>query len=668
MSTGGWLALNFVKHGRRACLFVSVVFVFVTFVSFAPIASFASLAHAADAASDDVSPRGDRGTPIVIGNPEPEAKPLPELDLSKVSSGDQESDPLTEPRPAQESGPGDRRPGTVSAHPILSVDVQGNSEVVSEHILSVVTSKAGMPIDENRLAKDADAIFDLGFFSDVDYAIDDEPDGAIVIFRVTENPTVGEIHFFGSTVYSEDALKELCFTQPGMIFNRVFFRNDLQRIKEKYQQDGYVMARVDDVKVEGTVVNVYITEPRIGEVIIQGNKRTKTHVIERQIMIRSGDLFNATKLRYTLGKLQGMGFFEDVNVGFEPSDHPDVINLVLSVEEAKTGRIGISVGYGTQSGFSGGISYSDNNWKGLGQRLGIGFELGDREQYWLTLDQPYMDAKVFSWRFGAYKRTWKDLSYYDDDVYQFDYDEDRKGAYIGFGRKFSERSKLSWFLTTELQDVDITPHTGAQPTPQQLEEMQSGRDFRVSGVLQRDNLDPYLSYPKGDVEAIHIEKGLEALGGEWSYWKYWFEARYYMSFAFLSDIFERGFLIQDVPPILALRMIAGDSDGYLPWAVDYTLGGDNTLRGYKDKRYRGDQLFLLNSELRIPVQKNFTLVFFYDIGKAWDTTNGESFDLGDLATGYGIGVRVKTPLGNLRLDFAQGDEESRVHFGFGEMF
>lgn len=642
--------------------------------------SFASSVHAADVLSADEGPsiekpheaksqdeKGGRGVPIVIGNPEHEAKPTPELDLSKVSSGDHGEGPLSGERPVNEQTSADRRV-RVQAPQILSIDVEGNSEVVTEHILSVLTSKAGMPIDENRLAKDADAIYELGFFSNVDYSIDDEAEGVNVTFKVTENPTVSEIHFFGNTVYNEDQLKELCFTQPGMLFNRVFFRNDLQRVKEKYQQDGYVMARVDDVKIEGTVVNVYITEPRIGEVIIQGNKRTKTYVIERQIQIRSGDLFNAAKLRYTLGKLQGLGFFEDVNVGFEPSETPDVINLVLTLEEAKTGRIGISVGYGTQSGFSGGVSYSDNNWKGRGQRLGIGFELGDREQYWISLDQPYMDSKVFAWRFGAYKRTWEGLSYYDNDVYQYDYDENRKGAYAGFGRKFSERSKMSWFLTTEIQDVNITPQEGVTPTAAQLEEMQSGRDFRVTGVLQRDNLDPYLPYQKGDVESIHIEKGLDALGGEWSYWKYWFEARYYMSFAFLSDMFERAFLVQDVPPIFAARLIAGDSNGYLPWAVDYTLGGDNTLRGYKDKRYRGDQLFLLNSEIRLPVQKNFSLVFFYDLGKAWDSTKGESFDFSDLATGYGIGVRVKTPLGNLRLDFAQGDVESRVHFGFGEMF
>jgi outer membrane protein insertion porin family len=617
---------------------------------------------ASDAAEPGVGEVG--GVSVVVGEPEQNRGSV-EIDMESAADA---AEPLTEQRPQTPVDRSGFERSPLQSTPILSITIEGNSEVVSAHILSVVTSQVGAPMDQNRLAHDADAIFELGFFSNVDYRIVDEIDGSNIIFMVTENPTIDDIHFFGNITYSEEKLKEICFTKSGMIFNRVFFRNDLQRIKEKYQQDGYVMARVSDVKIEGRIVNVYITEPKIGEIVIQGNKRTKTYVIERQLRLAEGDLFNSTKLRYTLNKLQGLGYFEDVNVGFEPGEETDAINLILTVAEAKTARIGISVGYGTQSGFSGGLSYSDNNWRGRGEKVGIGFDIGDREQYWLTLEQPYMDQKVFSWRVGAYKRMWEDLNYYKDDVFQFEYDEDRIGAYAGFGRKFSERSKLSWFLTTEWQDITITAQAEAKPTPSQLEEMESGKNFMVTGRLTRDNMDEYAAYPKGDSESIIVEKGLNGLGGEWAYWKYWLEARYYTPMDFLTNLFERNFTVAEIPPIIAARMIIGDSDGYLPWAVDYTLGGDNTLRGYEDKRFRGDQMFLLNAELRLPVHKSASLVFFYDVGKTWDTNNGENFDFGDMADAYGIGVRVRTPIGNLRLDFAQGDEESRVHFGFGEMF
>ena len=600
--------------------------------------------------------------PVVVGESD-ESRGTVEVDMSGLSESDVETP--SETRPSQDAPRRERR--RIQAPDILSVLVEGNSEVVTEHILSVIASKAGTPLDQNRLAKDADAIFEQGFYSNVDYRITDEAEGVIVIFMVTENPQIEDIRFYGNTIYSEDVLKDLCFTKPGMIFNRVFFRNDLQRIKEKYQQDGYVMARVSDVKVEGTEVNVYITEPVLGNIIIQGNRRTKTYVIERQLRFKEGDLFNATRLRYSLSKLQGLGYFNDVSVGFEPGESPDIIDLILTVSEAKTGRIGVSVGYGTQSGFSGGLSYSDNNWRGRGERLGIGFDLGDREQYWLTLDQPYMDQKTFAWRIGVYQRTWSDLRYYEDGETKFQYDEERIGGYLGFGRKFSERSKLNWFLTTEWQEIDLETHDG-KPTDQQLKNLESGANFTITGRLTRDNMDEYSNFPKGDVESIFVEKGLESLGGDWNYWKYWIEARYYTPLNILTRMFERNFSVNDIPPILAIRVMAGDSDGYLPWAVDYTIGGDNTLRGYEEKRFRGDQMFLANAELRLPVHRSASLVFFYDMGRAWDTRRGERFDFGDLSEGYGLGFRVRTPIGNLRLDFANGSDESRVHFGFGEMF
>jgi outer membrane protein insertion porin family len=278
-----------------------------------------------------------------------------------------------------------------------------------------------------------------------------------------------------------------------------------------------------------------------------------------------------------------------------------------------------------------------------------------------------MDHKTFAWRLGAYQRTWDDLGYFTNGVHRFDYDEERTGGYGGFGRKFSPSSKLSWFLTAEWQDIQIDAY-GAQLTQILREQMEGGKNFSVTGQLARDNMDEYSDYPKGDIESLNVEKGLDALGGEWSYWKYWLEAKYYTPLDFLTRLFERNFTVAEIPPILAARLIVGDSDGYLPWAVDYSVGGDNTLRGYEEKWSRGDQMFLMNAELRFPVHKSASLVFFYDLGKAWDTQNDENFDLGELIDGYGIGFRVKTPLGNLRLDFAQGDDESRVHFGFGEMF
>ena len=261
--------------------------------------------------------------------------------------------------------------------------------------MSVITSKVGEPVDEEKLRKDAEAIFELGFFVATDYRVADKEGGVDVVFLVQENPVVSKINFEGNTVYSSEKLEDMIFTKPGMIFNRTFFRNDLQRIKEKYQADGYVMANVADVRIEGTEINVVIVEPKISQIVIQGNKITKTHVVQRYLKIKEGELFNANKLRLSLSRLQGVGFFSDVNVNFEPGDNPDDVIIVLTVEEGRTGRLGFNIAYGTQSGFGGGLSYENSNIGGRGMKLSVGFDIGNREEYWLSYEQPYMGGKEF---------------------------------------------------------------------------------------------------------------------------------------------------------------------------------------------------------------------------------------------------------------------------------
>ena len=157
--------------------------------------------------------------------------------------------------------------------------------------------------------------------------------------------------------------------------------------------------------------------------------------------------------------------------------------------------------------------------------------------------------------------------------------------------------------------------------------------------------------------------------------KYWLESKFYFPVGnFLKDLFETSFLngYEDKPVLFAARLIAGSSTGDVPYDEMYTVGGDTTLRGYDDDYYRGRNMVLGNFELRIPMQKMMSFVIFYDVGRAWDsgrTRNGSDVIYGDDSWGSspGVGIRLNTPLGNLRLDYATGDE-GRFHFGFGELF
>ncbi|MEG1823166.1 MAG: POTRA domain-containing protein [Cloacibacillus sp.] len=570
---------------------------------------------------------------------------------------------------------------------IVSMDIEGNSEVAKDHIMSVVTSKVGQHVDEEKLRKDAEAMFELGFFNATDYKVTDSGDGVKVTFMVQENPKVGEVKFIGNTIYPEDKLKAMIFTQPGMIFNRTFFRNDIQRIKEKYQADGYVMANIKDVKIDGDKITVEIIEPKISEIVIQGNKITKKKIVERYLKIKVGELFNSNKLRLTLNRLQGIGYFSDVNVNFEPGEEPEQVIVILTVEEARTGKLGFNVAYGTESGFGGGLSYENFNIGGLGLKLSVGFEVGDRSEYWLSFEQPYMSGKVMAWKIGAYKRTWDDIYYYENDKQYFEYDRDKYGAFIGFGKKFRDESKYNWYMLLDWHNTkndNIRDQSGfnqdypdpvkrAEKKKQILEEeLGEGNYYSATLSFRRFNIDEYLPYTKGDVESLNFQFGKASVNDtDYNYMKYWLESKYFFPLGnFLKGIFETNLLdgYGDKPVLLAARVIVGSSTGDVPYDEMYTVGGDTTLRGYDDDYYRGQQMFLGNFELRIPIEKMFSFVFFYDIGRAWRTNrDNEPGFFSDMGSAPGVGVRINTPMGNLRLDYASG-EEGRFHFGFGELF
>ena len=118
--------------------------------------------------------------------------------------------------------------------------------------------------------------------------------------------------------------------------------------------------------------------------------------------------------------------------------------------------------------------------------------------------------------------------------------------------------------------------------------------------------------------------------------------------------------------MFAARLMLGSASGDVPYEEMYAIGGDTTLRGYKDEEFRGEDMLLANLELRIPIEKAFGFVVFYDIGRSWRRDTNISLG-SDIGSAPGFGVRLNTPLGNMRLDYASGSED-RFHFGFGELF
>jgi outer membrane protein assembly factor BamA len=134
----------------------------------------------------------------------------------------------------------------------------------------------------------------------------------------------------------------------------------------------------------------------------------------------------------------------------------------------------------------------------------------------------------------------------------------------------------------------------------------------------------------------------------------------------------------------AARMgLARTYDGQdLLFSERFFAGGATSVRGYRqddlgprnafDEAAGGMALLVVNEELRFPVYRWLRGVGFVDLGNVYDTVGAISF--GDLQIGVGAGVRLDTPVGLFRVDFAvpanprSFDPKWKIHFGLGHAF
>ena len=70
--------------------------------------------------------------------------------------------------------------------------------------------------------------------------------------------------------------------------------------------------------------------------------------------------------------------------------------------------------------------------------------------------------------------------------------------------------------------------------------------------------------------------------------------------------------------------------------------------------------------------KELQAVAFMDIGDAWGGDWADPYAVPDdsmnLHVGYGVGIRVNTPIGPIRIDYGLGEDGARTHFSIGHAF
>ena len=112
--------------------------------------------------------------------------------------------------------------------------------------------------------------------------------------------------------------------------------------------------------------------------------------------------------------------------------------------------------------------------------------------------------------------------------------------------------------------------------------------------------------------------------------------------------------------VIALRLAASTSDTEagqtMPFYFMPTLGGNETLRGFREYRFRAPHAILAQAEYRWEIWSGLDGALFYDAGKVADQRSDLNFK--DLESDYGVGFRFNTNSGvMLRVDAAFGSKD-----------
>ena len=124
--------------------------------------------------------------------------------------------------------------------------------------------------------------------------------------------------------------------------------------------------------------------------------------------------------------------------------------------------------------------------------------------------------------------------------------------------------------------------------------------------------------------------------------------------------------------VFAFRLFASTSDpaegSRVPFYLMPALGGHDSLRGFRDYRFRGPHAILTQTEYRWEIWSGLDAALFYDAGKVESRRSDLNFKR--LEDAYGFGFRFNTDNGTiLRIDAGFGSRDGKhLYIVFGDVF
>ncbi|HDQ99416.1 MAG TPA: hypothetical protein ENN51_03925 [candidate division WOR-3 bacterium] len=565
------------------------------------------------------------------------------------------------------------------ADSIAAIRFEGNRAFRGRTLAAAIAARRGQPLIARQLDADARLLaaihIDNGFRgAEVSWEARPARRHHVVVFKVSESvrSRVASVRFAGNAAWDSTRLAGLVTARPGRHLTVMMAAEGEARLSEHYSNNGYPFVDVSGEWEHFDTLSVltYTIEEGplcyVAGLRVRGNRRVATGVALRTVEVRPGELFSRRRLHEAQRRLYATRLFQRVLFyvlradGDSTAPMSEVDSVMVRYDVVEQSHRGFAFGLGFEAPplrLLGSVDWEHLNFFRSGHVVEAGVEYSPNfaGDYRLGVRGSYRVPYLFGDRTEL---TFRPFSYVER-------------ADTALSREYGAETGLNRALTSVLG-------VGLSNRFRLVADTASGITNAVALNFQFDSRDDIFDPGRGLFLRPVVEVAGGLLQGSNDFYRVSGELRWFGRVG-------PGFT-------LAARGLAGASFPFgrterIPYYEAFTLGGRNNLRGYPDRSVGPDSTgrldeggfrfgpMLLNAsvELRSPYIFDWVgLVGFLDGGEVIGPETG--FTTTSFEYSAGVGLRVRTPIGPVRLDWgrrlrdpAPGDR-GRFYFGLLHAF
>lgn len=525
---------------------------------------------------------------------------------------------------------------------------------------------------------------------------------------------VGNVSIANNKRFPTEKLCTLLKIKEGDVFSPLLIDESEDALRKAYGELGYLDSfaeaeRKSNIATGAIDLQFIVHESEkvyVESIKIQGNTKTKSNVILRELALAPGDVFDLVRMEASERRLQNTRFFENVSLVPEETNIPGRRNLSIAVNEGRTGNLQFSVTFSKLEYWVGQVEVSQGNFditnykhgfQGAGQKFRIKARYGRKSnEVEITFEEPWVCERELAFGTSLFRTDAKYLS--------ADYNELQQGILLYLRKRLW--GLVDGQLSYTLEEIDIK--NVKKRAPKAIIRAKGKHTVSKAGLALSFDTRDEVVYPNSGTNVL-LNSEVAGLGGNIKYVKLEATAAQWI------PMFDCG---------KQTLLIGGQAGTIMPYGGHkifffdkFFLGGPDTLRGFefrdvgpkerernrdddddddhkkkkkkdhddnkkKKKKKRGhhwepvggDTFARFTIEYSVKIIDNVRFVTFYD----WGFVNRRSLNwsLGSYNDNLGVGLRIFILNAPMRLDWGfplkrgkhQDHKKAVFNFSFGTTF